>query len=73
VESRRHFVGFPPLHFSKAGGMRNFPDMPAQIKLTQRRGTTLINLAVAALIIAALYVDREIFGPVALAVFLVLY
>jgi hypothetical protein len=54
VESRRHFVGFPPLHFSKAGGMRNFPDMPAQIKLTQRRGTTLINLAVAALIIAAL-------------------
>jgi predicted PurR-regulated permease PerM len=50
--------------------MRNLPDMPAQIKLTQRRGTTLINLAVAALIIAALYVGREIFVPVALAVLL---
>jgi hypothetical protein len=36
--------------------MRNLPDMPAQIKLTQRRGTTLINLAGAALIIATLYV-----------------
>lgn len=38
--------------------------------LTQRRGTTLINLAVAALIIAALYVGREIFVPIALAVLL---
>ena len=46
------------------------PDMPAQIRLTQRRGTTLINLAVAALIIAALYFGREIFVPVALAVLL---
>jgi hypothetical protein len=44
--------------------------MPAQIKMTQERGTTLINLAVAALIIAALYVGREIFVPVALAVLL---
>jgi predicted PurR-regulated permease PerM len=44
--------------------------MPAQIRLTQRRGTTLINLAVAALIIAALYFGREIFVPVALAVLL---
>ena len=44
--------------------------MPAQIKMTQQRGTTLINLAVAALIIAALYVGREIFVPVALAVLL---
>lgn len=44
--------------------------MPAQIKLTQWHGTTLINLAVAALIIAALYVGREIFVPVALAVLL---
>jgi predicted PurR-regulated permease PerM len=50
--------------------MRNLPDMPAQIMLTQRRGTTLINLAVAALIIAALYVGREIFVPIALAVLL---
>ena len=50
--------------------MRNLLDMPAQIKLTQRRGATLINLAVAALIIAALYVGREIFVPVALAVLL---
>ena len=45
-------------------------DLPAQIRLTQRRGTTLINLAVAALIIAALYAGREIFVPVALAVLL---
>jgi len=45
-------------------------DVPAQIRLTQRRGTTLINLAVAALIIAALYAGREIFVPVALAVLL---
>ena len=44
--------------------------MPAQIKLIQERGTTLINMAVAALIIAALYVGREIFVPVALAVLL---
>jgi predicted PurR-regulated permease PerM len=44
--------------------------MPAQIKLTQQRGRTLIDLAVAALIIAALYLGREIFVPVALAVLL---
>jgi predicted PurR-regulated permease PerM len=43
---------------------------PDQIKLTQPRGTTLINMAVAALIIAALYFGREIFVPVALAVLL---
>jgi predicted PurR-regulated permease PerM len=43
---------------------------PDQIKLTRPRGTTLINLAVAALIIAALYFGREIFVPVALAVLL---
>jgi predicted PurR-regulated permease PerM len=41
-----------------------------QIKLTQPRGTTLINMAVAALIIAGLYFGREIFVPVALAVLL---
>jgi predicted PurR-regulated permease PerM len=39
----------------------------AQIRLTQRRGTALINMAVAALIIAALFFGREIFVPVALA------
>jgi predicted PurR-regulated permease PerM len=44
--------------------------MPAQIKLTQERGATLINLAVATLVIGALYVGREIFVPVALAVLL---
>lgn len=44
--------------------------MPAQIRLTQERGTTLINLAVASLAIGALYVGREIFVPVALAVLL---
>jgi predicted PurR-regulated permease PerM len=43
---------------------------PDQIKLAQPRGTTLINLAVAALIIAALYFGRELFVPVALAVLL---
>ena len=43
---------------------------PTQIKLTQPRGTTLINMAVAALIIGALYFGREIFVPVALAVLL---
>jgi predicted PurR-regulated permease PerM len=42
----------------------------AQIKLSQRRGTALINMAVAALIVAALYFGREIFVPVALAVLL---
>src|SRR4029077_17510037 len=41
-----------------------------QIRLTQPRGTVLANMAVAALIIAALYFGREIFVPVALAVLL---
>jgi hypothetical protein len=41
-----------------------------QIKLTQPRGTTLINMGVGALIIAGLYFGREIFVPVALAVLL---
>jgi len=45
-------------------------EMTAQIKLTQPRGTTLINMGVAALIIAGLYFGREIFVPVALAVLL---
>jgi predicted PurR-regulated permease PerM len=45
-------------------------ETPAQIKLTQPRGTTLINMAVAALIIAGLYFGREIFVPVALSVLL---
>src|SRR5580698_9087880 len=41
-----------------------------QIKLRQPRGTTLINMGVAALIITGLYFGREIFVPVALAVLL---
>jgi predicted PurR-regulated permease PerM len=41
-----------------------------QIRLSQPRGTVLTNMAVAALIIAALYFGREIFVPVALAVLL---
>jgi predicted PurR-regulated permease PerM len=45
-------------------------ETPAQIKLTQPRGTTLINMGVGALIIAGLYLGREIFVPVALAVLL---
>src|SRR6516165_3748111 len=45
-------------------------EKPAQITLTQRRGTVLTNMAVAALIIAALYFGREIFVPLALAVLL---
>ena len=43
---------------------------PAQIAIGQRRGTVLTNMAVAALIIAALYIGREIFVPLALAVLL---
>ncbi len=45
-------------------------ETPAPIKLSQPRGTTLINMGVAALIIAGLYFGREIFVPVALAVLL---
>jgi predicted PurR-regulated permease PerM len=45
-------------------------ETPAQIKLTQPRGTTLINMGVAALIIAGLYFGRDILVPVALAVLL---
>jgi predicted PurR-regulated permease PerM len=45
-------------------------EKPSQIRLTQPRGTVLTNMAVAALIIAALYFGREIFVPVALAVLL---
>jgi predicted PurR-regulated permease PerM len=43
---------------------------PAQIKLTQPRGVVLTNMAVAALIIAALFFGRDIFVPVALAILL---
>jgi predicted PurR-regulated permease PerM len=45
-------------------------EKPAQIRLVQPRGTVLQNMAVAALIIAALYFGREIFVPVALAILL---
>src|SRR5215475_12441434 len=45
-------------------------ERPDQIRLTQRRGAALINMAVADLIVVALYVGREIFVPVALAVLL---
>src|SRR5215468_8975630 len=45
-------------------------EKPPQIRLAQPRGTVLTNMAVAALIIAALYFGREIFVPVALAVLL---
>ena len=45
-------------------------EKPPQLRLTQPRGTVLTNLAVAGLIIAALYFGREIFVPVALAVLL---
>ena len=45
-------------------------ETPAPIKLTQPRGTTLINMGVAAIIVAGLYFGREIFVPVALAVLL---
>ncbi|MDF3812651.1 MULTISPECIES: AI-2E family transporter [Rhodopseudomonas] len=43
-------------------------DTITPLRLPQPPGTTLINLAVAALIIAALYVGREVLVPVALAV-----
>jgi predicted PurR-regulated permease PerM len=45
-------------------------EKPAQIRLTQPRGTVLTNMAVAALIIAALYLGRELFVPVALSILL---
>jgi predicted PurR-regulated permease PerM len=45
-------------------------EKPAQIRLKQQRGTVLTNLAVAALIVAALYFGREVFVPLALAVLL---
>jgi predicted PurR-regulated permease PerM len=45
-------------------------EKPAQIGLSQHRGTVLTNMAVAALIIAALYFGREIFVPLALAILL---
>ena len=43
-------------------------DITSSIKLKQPPGTALINLAVAALIVTALYFAREILVPVALAV-----
>jgi predicted PurR-regulated permease PerM len=43
---------------------------PVVMRFQQPRGTTLIDLAVAALIIAALYFARDIFVPIALAVLL---
>src|SRR5262245_396350 len=45
-------------------------ERPPEIRLRQPRGTVLTNMAVAALIIAALYFGRELFVPVALAVLL---
>ena len=45
-------------------------DTVTTIKLHQPRGTALINLAVAGLIVTALYFAREILVPVALAVLL---
>ena len=43
-------------------------DTASPIKLQQPKGTALINLAVAGLIVTALYFAREILVPVALAV-----
>jgi hypothetical protein len=69
-------VAFPensPRIKSPATGLdwdQNMVETTVPIKLTQPRGTTLINMAVAALIITALYLGREIFVPVALAVLL---
>lgn len=45
-------------------------EKPNQIRLTQQRGAALVNMAVAALIIVALYAGREIFVPIALAILL---
>jgi predicted PurR-regulated permease PerM len=44
--------------------------MPALVGLVQRPATTLINLAVAALIVTGLYFGREILVPVVLAILL---
>ena len=46
------------------------PEMPALVGLIQRPATTLINLAVAALIVTGLYFGREILVPVVLAILL---
>jgi predicted PurR-regulated permease PerM len=46
------------------------PEMPALVGLVQRPATTLINLAVAALIVTGLYFGREILVPVVLAILL---
>ncbi|MCP3406059.1 AI-2E family transporter [Bradyrhizobium sp. CCGB01] len=45
-------------------------EKPNQVRIIQQRGAALVNMAVAALIVAALYVGREIFVPIALAVLL---
>src|ERR1700733_13209083 len=47
---------------------RYLADPASTIKLQQPRGNALINLAVAALIVTALYFAREVLVPVALAV-----
>jgi predicted PurR-regulated permease PerM len=49
-------------------GLLRLADITPSIKLKQPPGTALINLAVAALIVTALYFAREILVPVALAV-----
>jgi predicted PurR-regulated permease PerM len=49
-------------------GLLGLADITSTIKLKQPPGTALINLAVAALIVTALYFAREILVPVALAV-----
>jgi predicted PurR-regulated permease PerM len=49
---------------------RQMEEKSPQIRLARPRGTVLTNMAVAALIVAALYFGREIFVPVALAVLL---
>jgi hypothetical protein len=49
-----------PGHCSTWSALRICETIP-QIKLTQPRGTTLINMGVAARIIAGLYFGREIF------------
>ena len=49
-----------------ADGAAQMEEKSPQIRLAQPRGTLLTNMAVAALIIAALYFGREIFVPVAL-------
>jgi predicted PurR-regulated permease PerM len=63
--SKGCIVSSLPVHLQR---LYTLADIASPIRLPQQPGTALINLAVAALIVSALYFAREILVPVALAV-----